>query len=121
LTAGRQIPKAPWGCVDDNRVLGLIQQGAIHGADALALYAQCKEKIKIVLMDMIMPVMDGVTAIRTVKKQQPDLPCIAISGLMQSDKLKERLGDAEVMFLPKPYTTDQLLRNIRKLLVSSAR
>ncbi len=94
---------------------------AIHGADALALYAQCQEKVKIVLMDMIMPVMDGATAIRALKKQQPDLPCIAISGLMQSDKLKERLGDAEVMFLPKPYTTDQLLRNIRKLLVSSAR
>jgi len=93
---------------------------AIHGADALALYSQCKEKIKVVLMDMMMPVMDGATAIRALRHQKPDLPCIAISGLMQSDKLKEQLGGAEVPFIPKPYTTENLLEHLRKCVSQSA-
>ncbi len=47
-----------------------------------------REKIKIVLMDMMMPVMDGPTTIQALRKEQPGLQFIAISGLMQSDKLK---------------------------------
>ncbi len=87
---------------------------ANHGADALALHSQCKEKVKAVLMDMMMPVMDGPTAIRELKIKTPELPVIAISGLMQSDTLKERLNNVEVPFLPKPYTTEKLLEVLRK-------
>jgi two-component system cell cycle sensor histidine kinase/response regulator CckA len=93
---------------------------AIHGADALALYSQYAEKIKVVLMDMMMPVMDGAAAIRALRHQKPNLPCIAISGLMQSDKLKEQLGGADVPFIPKPYTTEYLLENLRKCVTQAA-
>jgi PAS domain S-box-containing protein len=93
---------------------------AIHGADALALYSQYKEKIKVVLMDMMMPVMDGPTAIRALRHQQPGLPCIAISGLMQSEKLKEQLGGIEIPFIPKPYSTENLLQHLRKSVSQTA-
>jgi two-component system cell cycle sensor histidine kinase/response regulator CckA len=93
---------------------------AIHGADALALYSQYAEKIKVVLMDIMMPVVDGAAAIRALRHQKPNLPCIAISGLMQSDKLKEQLGGADVPFIPKPYTTEYLLENLRKCLTQAA-
>ncbi len=86
---------------------------ANHGADALALHSQCKESVKAVLMDMMMPVMDGPTAIRAFKDKMPDLPVIAISGLMQSDTLKERLN-LEVPFLQKPYPTEKLLECLKK-------
>jgi CheY-like chemotaxis protein len=92
---------------------------ANHGADALALHSQCKEKVKVVLMDMMMPVMDGPTAIRELKLKTPELPVIAISGLMQSDTLKERLNNVEVPFLPKPYTTEKLLECLRKAVAGS--
>lgn len=92
---------------------------ANHGADALALYSQCKERVKVVLMDMMMPVMDGPTAIRELKVRTPALPVIAISGLMQSDTLKERLNNIEVPFLPKPYTTEKLLEHLRKAVAGS--
>jgi CheY-like chemotaxis protein len=92
---------------------------ANHGADALALHSQCKEKVKVVLMDMMMPVMDGPTAIRELRLKTPELPVIAISGLMQSDTLKERLNNVEVPFLPKPYTTEKLLESLRKAVKGS--
>jgi CheY-like chemotaxis protein len=88
---------------------------ANHGADALALHSQSKESVRAVLMDMMMPVMDGPTAIRALKDKIPDLPVIAISGLMQSDTLKEQLN-AEVPFLQKPYTTEKLLESLKKAL-----
>ncbi|MDB6112201.1 MAG: hybrid sensor histidine kinase/response regulator, partial [Pedosphaera sp.] len=89
---------------------------AIHGADAIALYSQSRETIKVVIIDVMMPVMDGPTAISALKQQQPDLQFIAISGLMQSDKLKQQLDGAEVSFLPKPFDTEKLLKELRRLL-----
>jgi two-component system cell cycle sensor histidine kinase/response regulator CckA len=90
---------------------------AMHGADALALFAQCKEKVKVVIMDMMMPVMDGPTAIKALRKEQPGLQFIAISGLMQSDKLKEQLGGDSVVFIPKPFPTEKLLLALREAIV----
>jgi two-component system cell cycle sensor histidine kinase/response regulator CckA len=89
---------------------------AIHGADALALYPQYKEKIKVVLMDLMMPVMDGTAAIRALKAQHPVPQFIAISGLMQGDNLNERFGGEEVTFLAKPYPAEKLLLHLRRLI-----
>ena len=88
---------------------------ARHGADALALYAQYQDKIEAVVMDMMMPVMDGPTAIRALKQQRSDLKVIAISGLMQGDNVRARL-DQSIPFLPKPFTTQHLLEQLRNLL-----
>jgi two-component system cell cycle sensor histidine kinase/response regulator CckA len=93
---------------------------AIHGADALALYGQYKEKIKVVLMDMLMPVMDGPCTIRALKAQQPGLQFIAISGLMQPEKLKEQLGGDEISFIAKPCAPENLLQALRKAIVTGA-
>jgi PAS domain S-box-containing protein len=93
---------------------------AAHGADALALFAQYQEKVQVVLMDMMMPVMDGPTAIRELRQRRADLKVIAISGLMQPDLIKNRIGDAAIPYLPKPFTTQKLLENIRALLPAGA-
>jgi PAS domain S-box-containing protein len=90
---------------------------AIHGADAVVLCSQYKEMIKVVLMDIMMPVMDGTAAIRALKAQQPRLQFIAISGLMQGDKLKEQIGGEEVTFLAKPYPSEKLLLHLRRLIL----
>ena len=91
---------------------------AMHGADALALFGLYKEKIKLVVMDMMMPVMDGATAIKALRKEQPALHFIAVSGLMQGDKLKEALGDDSVPFIPKPFASEKLLLALRSALGS---
>lgn len=91
---------------------------AIHGADAVALFPQYKDKIKVLVIDMMMPVMDGPTAIRELRKLQPKLPIIAISGLMAGDKIQEQLGDVGVVFIPKPFTSEKLLLAIRELVIN---
>ncbi|WP_371418172.1 PAS domain S-box protein [Anabaena sp. UHCC 0253] len=47
---------------------------AKNGMEAIALYAQHQEQIKVVLMDMMMPEMDGTAAIRVLKKNQSPSP-----------------------------------------------
>jgi two-component system cell cycle sensor histidine kinase/response regulator CckA len=61
--------------------------------------------------------MDGPAAIQALRKLQPNLRFIAISGLMQSDKLKEQLGGESVPFIPKPYPSEKLLLALRESLV----
>ena len=60
---------------------------ANDGVEAITVYAQNRDKIKVVLMDMMMPVMDGQASIRALRKVNPDIKIIAVSGLAEKDKL----------------------------------
>jgi two-component system cell cycle sensor histidine kinase/response regulator CckA len=88
---------------------------ANDGADAVAIYAQNKDKIKVVLMDMMMPVMDGHASIRTIRKINPGIKIVAVSGLAEKDKLKSVAAYTNA-FLPKPYTAERLLKAMHDVL-----
>ncbi len=89
---------------------------ASDGADAIALYAQNKDKIKVILMDMMMPVMDGHTSIKAIRKINHVVKIIAVSGLAEKDK-RAKIADTGVhAFLPKPYTAERLLKTIHEVL-----
>jgi hypothetical protein len=85
---------------------------ASDGIEAIALYAEYRDKISIVLTDMLMPSMDGITTIRTLHKINPNVKIIAISGLATSDKMSAAYDLGIKAFLSKPYTAKQLLETI---------
>ncbi|VVB90166.1 Methanogenesis regulatory histidine kinase FilI [uncultured archaeon] len=87
---------------------------ADDGAQAVALYAKDKDKINIVLMDMMMPVMDGHASIKAIHRINPGAKIIATSGLSEKDKLMKVTGTGINAFLPKPYTAEQLLKTINE-------
>jgi two-component system cell cycle sensor histidine kinase/response regulator CckA len=90
------------------------------GIEAIALYAQNRHQISAVLMDMMLPSLDGITAIRTLQKIDPKVKIIATSGLMSSSKLAEASDAGAKVFLAKPYTVKELLLTLQKLLDLSA-
>jgi two-component system, cell cycle sensor histidine kinase and response regulator CckA len=90
--------------------------GASNGGDALELYRKCRAKLKIVLMDIMMPVMDGPSAIKALKQTQPDLKIVATSGLTVNDTVSQQLASAGIPFLPKPYNAERLLKALRNAL-----
>ena len=94
---------------------GYIALAAEDGADAVALYAQNKDKVKVVLMDMMMPIMDGQASIRAIRKINYEVKIIAVSGLAEKEKLKN-VADYTNSFLPKPYTAEKLLKTIHEVL-----
>lgn len=91
---------------------------ASDGIEAIALYAQHKNDISAVLMDMMMPHMDGPTTIRTLQKINPQVNLIAFSGLVSSDKVNASLGTGVKAFLSKPYTAQELLKAINEVVSS---
>ncbi|PSB27724.1 hybrid sensor histidine kinase/response regulator [Chlorogloea sp. CCALA 695] len=92
---------------------------ASNGNEALALYGQQKSDIKVVLMDMMMPSMDGATTIHTMQKINPQVKIIAVSGLASNDKVVEAAGFGSKAFLSKPYTAQELLKTINEVLSAS--
>jgi CheY-like chemotaxis protein len=83
------------------------------GIEAIALYAKHQNNIKAVLMDIMMPNMDGVMTIRTLQKMNPKIQIIAVSGL--SSHRESVLAAGAKQFLEKPYTVEQLLNSIYDL------
>ena len=89
---------------------------ASDGIEAIALYAQYQEEISLVLIDMMMPSMDGVTTIRTLQKINPLVKIIAVSGLVSNAQLAQSAGSGVQGFLSKPYTAVDLLKTMNEVL-----
>jgi PAS domain S-box-containing protein len=87
--------------------------------EAFSIYAQYKDKIRIVLMDIQMPSLSGINAIRILRQMNPSIKIIAISGLDSNRRLLEDSGTEVQAFLSKPYTINQLLDTIRNVLERS--
>ncbi|MBW4631371.1 MAG: response regulator [Iphinoe sp. HA4291-MV1] len=85
---------------------------ASDGIEAIALYAEHQNEISVVLTDMVMPSMDGITTIRTLQKINPAVKIIAVSGLASSEKVNAVNNMGVKAFLSKPYTAKQLLQTI---------
>lgn len=86
---------------------------ASDGIQAIALYVENQDKIALVLTDMVMPSMDGLTTIKTLQKINPQVKIIALSGLATTEKVNAAHNAGVKAFLAKPYTTHQLLETIK--------
>ena len=91
---------------------------AKNGVEAVAAYVREQTEIAVVLMNMIMPDMDGATAILTLQTINPDLKILAVSGRNFSDKFFSDRNLKIKGFLAKPYTTQALLQKIRNVVVN---
>ncbi|VVB94784.1 Chemotaxis protein CheY [uncultured archaeon] len=89
---------------------------ASNGMEAIALYKQNNCEIKIILMDMMMPVMDGPMSIQELRKVNPEVRIIAVSGLTDKDKIEKIKETQPHAFLTKPYTTEKLLMTIHEVI-----
>ncbi|MBM3852253.1 MAG: PAS domain S-box protein [Verrucomicrobia bacterium] len=89
---------------------------ASDGVEAMALFVRETGGIAAVLTDMVMPAMDGPTLARTLRRINPRLPIIGMTGFPE----KERLANAGNLGLPtvlaKPFTTEQLMRALHAAL-----
>jgi two-component system, cell cycle sensor histidine kinase and response regulator CckA len=97
----------------DNHYRTLI---ASDGIEAIALYAEHKQEIALVLMDIMMPSLDGLSAIRTLQKLNPTVKVVAMSGLATHHQVTEAIGDTVKAFLAKPYTMSELLDTLHQVL-----
>lgn len=72
--------------------------------------------IQAVLIDVMMPNMGGIAAIRTLREIDPQVKIIATSGL--SSKQEPAFAAGANLFLPKPFILGNLLENLGTLIAS---
>ncbi|MBD2206825.1 PAS domain S-box protein [Calothrix sp. FACHB-1219] len=88
---------------------------ASNGEEAVAIYAQYQQQIDIVLLDMMMPAMDGAIAIRQLKAINPHIKIIVMSGLLSNHNKREIAKMGVRAFLSKPCTVNELLQAINAI------
>jgi two-component system, cell cycle sensor histidine kinase and response regulator CckA len=89
---------------------------AQDGIVALSLYRQHQDKVSAVLMDMMMPSMDGETAILGLKDINAQVKIIANSGLPLNHPSTLEFGSNINALLPKPYSIEMLLKTLREVI-----
>jgi PAS domain S-box-containing protein len=89
---------------------------AADGAAGLAVFTQEADNIAAVIIDMMMPVMDGPTAIRAMLRLRPATRLIAVSGLNAAGQIARAVQAGAKDCLAKPYTAGEMLRLVRAVL-----
>ncbi len=87
---------------------------ADSGVAALDVMEECNHNIDIVVSDVVMPEMDGPTLLKELRKQNPDLKIIFVSGY-PNEAFENSLGSGQQFaFLPKPFSLPQLAAKVKE-------
>ncbi|MGE5676026.1 MAG: response regulator [Mycobacterium leprae] len=87
---------------------------AENGQDALAKFQSYQPDL--VLMDITMPVMDGITATRELKALDPNAKVVMVSALGQQTMVIEAIKAGAKDFVVKPFEPDKILATVRKFI-----
>ncbi|MFP4480516.1 MAG: HDOD domain-containing protein [Desulfohalobiaceae bacterium] len=87
---------------------------ASQGEEALRLLQE--ESFELLLLDMRMPVLDGLSLIKSVREKGLDLPILVITGLASSEEIQEALGNGISKCIKKPFHIKSLLKDIYDIL-----
>ncbi len=89
---------------------------ACDGAEALKVFANHKDDIAVVILDAVMPVVNGYAVFQQISAQRPAMPIIVASGYSGEVFPASFFFEANRILLPKPYMGEQLLLKLRQVL-----
>ena len=84
---------------------------AVNGKQAVEMAAQLKPDV--VLMDLMMPVMDGVTATQEIRSKLPDVEVIALTSVLEDASVVGAVRAGAIGYLLKDTQADELCRAIK--------
>ena len=84
--------------------------------EALVLFTEHAQEVAVVLTDIMMPVMNGVLLLRTLRKLKSSVPVIASTGLSGQDQISSMKALGIETVLHKPYSSNTLLRTLHRVL-----
>jgi len=86
---------------------------AANGIEALEIFAQTSDRIKVVLLDLTMPLMSGEETLQRLRAIRADVPVLLSSGYNQVEVVKRFAGQSLAGFVGKPYTATALLAKVK--------
>ncbi|HSM56067.1 MAG TPA: response regulator transcription factor [Candidatus Sulfomarinibacteraceae bacterium] len=84
---------------------------AANGVEALRLAGELEPDV--VLMDLLMPEMDGITATTAIRRQYPDTEVIALTSVLEDEKVFAAIRAGAIGYLLKDTEADELCRAIK--------
>jgi PAS domain S-box-containing protein len=89
---------------------------AVDGEDAMQKFHELSGKISLVILDVIMPKMNGREVYDAIRGIDPDMRILFCSGYANDVVVNQGGLDEEMYYLPKPFTPKELLMKIREVL-----
>jgi len=86
-----------------------------RSADA-ALEALQREPIGMILLDIKMPVKDGLSLLKEVKQRWPNTPVIVMSGYATPEMMEQVAKTEAATFIAKPFTPEELLEAVAEVI-----
>ena len=96
------------------RLRGMNVLEASSGEDALKVLEDTNTQVDVLVTDVVMPGLDGPGWVRIALESRPDVRVIFMSGYTDAALDGEGLSDIDSVFLPKPFSLDQLTRAVQK-------
>ena len=110
--------------VDDNDLIRTLLRGILRAEDwdiigearngtaALELIEMSKPDI--VLLDVLMPEMDGLETLQNIKQQYPEIIVVMITGSPSKDNVKESIEGGASGFIVKPFNSAKVLETLKR-------
>jgi len=95
---------------------GLKVFTAGDGRAGVDIYQQHKKEIDLIIMDMVMPIMDGRAAFNEIRKINPKQKIFIISGYSQREDLEDIMENGAVGFLRKPFQVKEIIEKVQEIL-----
>ena len=96
--------------------IGFDTLKASNSSEACRLYEDEKERIDIVVLDMLMPDEKGTATYKRLKQMNPDIRVLISSGLEKDRDIEEILNDGQHGFIQKPFKFEEFTNNIDTVL-----
>jgi CheY-like chemotaxis protein len=87
-----------------------------NGREGVDIFKEHSDEIDLIILDMVMPVMDGKTAFYEIQKIKKKQKIIIISGYAQREDLKEILNRGALAFMSKPFQIDTIVEKVNECL-----
>ena len=99
------------------RKLDFGARGAENGHEALEILEADKAKtIKLIILDLDMPVMNGMETLEILKQKHPSIPVIMLTGSKDIDDAVSAMKHGAIDFLTKPYEADRMAVTVKNAL-----
>lgn len=85
---------------------------AENGKDSIEKYLELEPDL--VTMDITMPIMDGITAVKEIKQKDPAAKIIMVSAMGQKQMVVEALKSGALDFIIKPFQPERVIEAIKK-------
>jgi CheY-like chemotaxis protein len=92
---------------------------AADGSEAVELFGRHRDRVRLVVLDMTMPHIDGEACFRELRRSDPNVKVIMTSGYNEQDVINRFVGKGLAGFVQKPYNASDLLTKVEEVLSAS--